>query len=228
MRVQTLRIIGSAATLTLFAVAPVLALESDGGVDVQVAPGPRQEPRVILQRIIQQGQEHRNGNNQNNPEDRPMPPAVSFGGTVSSVSSPNFSLEIPAVRERATTTITVVTSASTTFLFGREGGSFDNVSIGSFVVAAGAYATSTQTLTARRVDIASSTVPRGLEVRAAVHDRIETRLGEGFFSRLFASSTAPAPLRFFFGAQASSTLDEGERQGFVRSLFQGVARFFGR
>lgn len=218
----SMQLAGLAALLSLLVAVPVFALE--GRVDIRVAPGERPEPRQILQRIIGERQD----TVRPQPAERPEGRVVSLGGKVASVGSESFSLEIPSNRERATTTITVVTMDSTEFKIGREDGSFSDVSIGSFAVATGAYATSTQTLTARKVDIASSTPPRGLEVREEVHDRIEARLGDGFFARIFASTTPSENIRGFF-LRADTSIDTGENQsGFIRSVFQRFSRLFGR
>ena len=130
----------------------------------------------------------------------------SVGGKVTAVSSPNFTLELPRVGDKATTTVTVTTNASTTFLLGKNSASISDVAVGGFALVAGPFASSTQTITALRVNLSTSTPPRGqevrIEVREAVAERLENRFG----------TSAP--------------------RGFVRevvdSVFQGFARFFGR
>ncbi|OGG54587.1 hypothetical protein A3C20_01880 [Candidatus Kaiserbacteria bacterium RIFCSPHIGHO2_02_FULL_55_25] len=130
----------------------------------------------------------------------------SVGGKVTAVSAPNFTLELPRVGDKATTTVTVTTNASTTFLLGKNSASISDVAVGGFALVAGPFASSTQTITALRVNLSTSTPPRGqevrIEVREAVAERLENRFG----------TSAP--------------------RGFVRevvdSVFQGFARFFGR
>ena len=130
----------------------------------------------------------------------------SVGGKVTAVSAPNFTLELPRVGDKATTTVTVTTNASTTFLLGKNSASISDVAVGSFALVVGPYASSTQTITALRVNLSTSTSPRGQEIRMEVREAVAER-----FDDRFGTSTP-----------------RGFVRGMMNSIFQGFARFFGR
>ena len=130
----------------------------------------------------------------------------SVGGKVTAVSAPNFTLELPRVGDKATTTVTVATNASTTFLLGKNSASISDVAVGSFALVAGPYASSTQTIEALRVNLSTSTPPRGQEIRIEVREAVAER-----FEDRFGTTTPRAFVR-----------------GVMNSMFQGLARFFGR
>lgn len=85
----------------------------------------------------------------------------SVGGKVTAVSSPNFTLELPRIGDKATTTVNVVTNASTTFLLDKNSASVSDVAVGDYALVAGPYASSTETITALRVNLSTSTPNRG-------------------------------------------------------------------
>jgi len=130
----------------------------------------------------------------------------SVGGKVTAVSASNFRLEIPAMPRQGTTTVNVVTNASTTFLLGKNSASISDVAVGSFALVAGPFASSTQTITALRVNLSTSTPPRGQEIRIEVREAVAER-----FEDRFGTTTPRAFVR-----------------GVMNSMFQGLARFFGR
>lgn len=117
-----------------------------------------------------------------------------FGGKITAVSSPSFTLELPAIGRQATTTITVMTNASTTYRLASTTASWSDVAVGDFAMVSGPFATSTQTLTANRVQLSITAPNRGQEVRAVVHDAIDQRVNE-----MLSTTTRPAQLRGFIG-----------------------------
>ncbi len=117
-----------------------------------------------------------------------------MGGKVLSVSAPNFTLELPALGAHATSTVTVATNASTTFALGKNSATFADIAAGQFAMVRGSFATSTQTLTAMRVELATTTPNRGEMTREVVHNAIEER-----FNERLSSSTPPREFRGFIG-----------------------------
>lgn len=168
MKGHKILLISSLIGLSLLAAAPAFAQGPEGRGE---GWGPQQGPRGAMQIMMQRF------------ERRPMPMEM-FGGKVTAVSSPNFTLELPAFGRQATTTVTVATNASTTFMLGKQSASIADVAVGDFATVQGRYATSTQTLTALRVNLATSTPSRGMQVRGLVHDAISERLNEEFSSSM--------------------------------------------
>ena len=130
----------------------------------------------------------------------------SLGGKVTAVSAPNFTLELPRMGDTATTSVNVVTNASTTFLLGKNSASMSDVAVGGFALVAGPFASSTNTITALRVNISTSTPARGQEVRMEVREAVTERLDDRF----------------------GTSTPRGLVRNIVNSVFQGFARFFGR
>lgn len=130
----------------------------------------------------------------------------SLGGKVTAVNAPNFTLELPRIGDKATTTVNVVTNASTTFLLGKNSASMSDVAVGNFALVAGPFASSTNTITALRVNLSTSTPVRGQEMRVEVREAVAERLEDKF---------------------GTSTRREFVR-GVMNSIFQDFARFFGR
>jgi hypothetical protein len=195
MKGHKLLIISSMLGLSLLAAAPALAQEKGRGPWQIPRPGNEASttPRGAMQMLL---------------EHMGMRPALreSFGGKVTAVSAPDFSLEIPALGRLSTTTINVVTDASTTFRVGTSTGSIGDVAIGDYALVEGRYATSTQTLTALRVNVTASAPNRGQEVRAIVHDVISQRVNEEL-----STTTPPRHIRSILG-----------------NILQGIFGFFHR
>lgn len=114
-------------------------------------------------------------------------PKIELGGKVSAVSGSAFTIELPAMRDRATSTATIMTNASTTYkMKGSDTATLSDIAAGSFVQVKGLLtSTSTMTITAIRVDIASGT-PRvikeriddvKIEVKQRIEDKIERDIG---------------------------------------------------
>src|SRR5690349_21671108 len=94
-------IISSIAALSLFAAVPAFA---QSGPQHGAGWGAGGGPRGLIQRIFDR------------PGAQRPQPLESFGGKITAVSSPDFTLEIPALGRLATTTVNVATDASTTFM----------------------------------------------------------------------------------------------------------------
>jgi len=89
-------------------------------------------------------------------EDRPV--ATVIGGAIADVGASSFSIDVPARGSSATSTASIVTDASTTYVFAGATSSFSDIAPGRFVTVQGIItATSTMTIEARRVEIATST-----------------------------------------------------------------------
>ena len=236
-------IISSALGMSLFAVAPVFAQQGpqqNGNQgprpgmmriwghrgDDQIRPQIREQIRAEIQARENRDDSDNDGDERSGKPllpgmvDRPLQVLVgmglvqgkgqmigrSVGGKVTAVSAPNFTLELPRVGDKATTTVTVATNASTTFLLGKNSASISDVAVGSFALVAGPYASSTQTIEALRVNLSTSTPPRGQEIRIEVREAVAER-----FEDRFGTTTPRAFVR-----------------GVMNSMFQGLARFFGR
>lgn len=100
---------------------------------------------------------HRSGDQR--PQQAQGNAAFAFGGRVASVDGTTFTIDMPGRDNAATTTITVTTDASTTFmLVGAGPSTLAAVTVGSFANVHGAMtSTTTRTIAATRVEIASTT-----------------------------------------------------------------------
>jgi hypothetical protein len=193
MQKITITIISSFLGLSLLSAVPAFAengmhgFRGDQGVSERGMP---MQPENMMQSIMRRGNEMRGLR------------VEAFAGKVTAASSPNFTLELPRIGPRATTTLTVATNASTTFTLGRNAAMFSDVTVGDFAMVMGSYESSTNTLTALRVNLATSTAGG---IRPMMGGENASRWGS------VPTSTTPRAIR-----------------GFVGSIMQGIRHFFGR
>ena len=149
-------------------------------------------------------------------------PQTAVRGLVVRVGASDFALALPALRDKATTTVVVSTSASTTFVLRGARASFANVAIGLHASAEGRLSTSTNTLEARHVVLAPETPEdsgRGSAVRATIQEAMLIRMNAdratttpfGQFLRLrihgALGATTTNPLAQFLRLSAESEAD---------------------
>ncbi|MFA7309822.1 MAG: hypothetical protein WC050_02855 [Candidatus Paceibacterota bacterium] len=147
-----------------------------------------------------------------------------IGGKVSAVSGSSFSLEVPRMRDNATTTLTVNTTASTTFMLGKNPASLSDVAVGNFAMVFGPVSTSTQTITAVRVNLATSTPGIGPKPMMG-------KDGEGREWGVGASTTpeqVQADIAARMTEQFSGRAEPSLIRNIVNSVFSNFRHFFGR
>lgn len=210
MKKTAATIISSTLALSFLAMAPVFA----EGAEQEAPPAPStnvrgmpMRPGTVMQRV----------------EDRRMQGVGTFGGKVTAVNAPSFTLELPAVDGRAMTTMTVVTNASTTFMLAKATASLADVAVGQYAMVMGRFSTSTQTIVAARVGL-STTAPDG-KLRATIEEkRPLMRMG---------TSTAPGfaireqVMQRVIGQFSTSTTPDVLRE-IINSVFSNFTRLLGR
>lgn len=152
---------GTAALVALLVVLPAFADEGPGPDKLRIREhvATTVPARIIgekaglirgFQSLFRRGDEKRN--------ERAGASPIEIGGTVSAVTGSSFSIQLPARREQATTSVMITTNASTTFRKDRgETAALSDVATGVFVKVKGTLvSTSTREIAALRVDIASS------------------------------------------------------------------------